>query len=148
MIRVVHPGSGSLLFTHTGSRIQGLKRHRIPDPEHCCQGFIIAWNCDKSRCNCSSCCPFIMFVTLRLSANLRLKTRIRIIFWKKQYTGIIIKFSSGFGGDCKEDSAQERSGQCGQSQSQWEADAAPQEHNSSLKSTTIATSHEAPQPLN
>jgi hypothetical protein len=29
MIRVVHPGSGSLL-THPGSRIQGSKRHRIP----------------------------------------------------------------------------------------------------------------------
>jgi hypothetical protein len=37
MIRVVHPGSGSLLFTHPGSRIQGSKRHRIPDPDpqHC-----------------------------------------------------------------------------------------------------------------
>ncbi len=30
MIRVVHPGSG--FFTHPGSRIQGLKRHRILDP--------------------------------------------------------------------------------------------------------------------
>ncbi len=34
MIRVVHPGSGCWLFTHPGSRIQGPKRHRIPDPEH------------------------------------------------------------------------------------------------------------------
>jgi hypothetical protein len=46
MIRVVHPGSGSLLFTHPGSgsllftrpgyRIQGSKRHRFPDsdPQH------------------------------------------------------------------------------------------------------------------
>ncbi len=33
MIRVVHPGSGSILFTHPGSRIQGSKRHRIPDPD-------------------------------------------------------------------------------------------------------------------
>ncbi len=33
MIRVVHPGSGSLHFTHPGSRIQGSKRHRIPDPD-------------------------------------------------------------------------------------------------------------------
>ncbi len=31
MIRVVHPGSGSWLFTHPGSR--GSKRHRIPDPQ-------------------------------------------------------------------------------------------------------------------
>ncbi len=35
MIRVVHPGSGSVFFTHPGSRIQGSKRHRIPDPQHC-----------------------------------------------------------------------------------------------------------------
>ena len=28
MIRVVYPGSGSWLFTHPGSRIQGWKRHR------------------------------------------------------------------------------------------------------------------------
>jgi hypothetical protein len=48
---------------------------------------------------------------------------------------------SGFGGDCKEDSAEERSGQCGQSQSQREANATSQEHNSSLKSAIIATSH-------
>jgi hypothetical protein len=34
MIRIVHPGSGSWFFTHPGSRIQGSKRHRIPDPEH------------------------------------------------------------------------------------------------------------------
>jgi len=34
MIRVVHPGSGSLLFSHPDSRIQGSKRHRIPDPQH------------------------------------------------------------------------------------------------------------------
>ncbi len=32
MVRVVHPGSGSWFFTHPGSRIQGSKRHRIPDP--------------------------------------------------------------------------------------------------------------------
>ncbi len=31
MILVVHPGSGSWFFTHPGSRIQGSKRHRIPD---------------------------------------------------------------------------------------------------------------------
>jgi hypothetical protein len=31
MIRVVHPGFG--IFTHPGSRIQGSKRHRIPDPD-------------------------------------------------------------------------------------------------------------------
>ncbi len=37
MIRVVHPRSGSWFFTHPGSRIQGSKRHRIPDldPQHC-----------------------------------------------------------------------------------------------------------------
>jgi hypothetical protein len=38
MIWVVHPGSdpGSRFFTHPGSRIQGSKRHRIPDldPQH------------------------------------------------------------------------------------------------------------------
>ncbi len=28
------PGSRSWLFTHPGSRIQGSKRHRIPDPQH------------------------------------------------------------------------------------------------------------------
>jgi hypothetical protein len=33
MIRVVYPGSGSGFFTHPGSRIQGSKRHRIPDPD-------------------------------------------------------------------------------------------------------------------
>jgi hypothetical protein len=27
--------SGSGFFTHPGSRIQGSKRHRIPDPQHC-----------------------------------------------------------------------------------------------------------------
>ncbi len=32
MIRVVHPGSGCWLSTHPRSRIQGLKRHPIPDP--------------------------------------------------------------------------------------------------------------------
>ncbi len=32
MIRVVHPGSGCWISTHPGSRIQGSKRHRIPDP--------------------------------------------------------------------------------------------------------------------
>jgi hypothetical protein len=41
MIRVVHSGSGSRIFTHPGSRSQGSKRHRIPapypvpDPQHC-----------------------------------------------------------------------------------------------------------------
>ncbi len=35
MIWVIHPGSGSLLLTHPGSRIQGSKKHRIPDPQHC-----------------------------------------------------------------------------------------------------------------
>jgi hypothetical protein len=33
MIQVVHPGTGSWIFTQTGSRIQGSKRHRIPDPD-------------------------------------------------------------------------------------------------------------------
>jgi hypothetical protein len=34
MIRVVHPGSRirMLTFSHPGSRIQGSKRHPIPDP--------------------------------------------------------------------------------------------------------------------
>jgi hypothetical protein len=39
MIRVVHPGSRirMLSFSHPGSRIQGSKRHPIPDPDpqHC-----------------------------------------------------------------------------------------------------------------
>jgi hypothetical protein len=35
MIREVHPGSGSYFFTHLGSRIQGSKKHRIADPQHC-----------------------------------------------------------------------------------------------------------------
>ncbi len=36
MIRDVNPVSGSWFFTHPGSRIQGSKRHRIPDldPQH------------------------------------------------------------------------------------------------------------------
>ncbi len=34
MMRVVHPGSG--FSTHPGSRIQGSKRHRIPDPQNFC----------------------------------------------------------------------------------------------------------------
>ncbi len=46
MIRVVH--SGSWLFTHPGSRIQGSKRHRIPDsdPQHCGRGpwFSESWS--------------------------------------------------------------------------------------------------------
>jgi hypothetical protein len=35
MIRVVHPGSRirMLTFSHPGSRIQGSKRHPIPDPD-------------------------------------------------------------------------------------------------------------------
>ncbi len=40
MIRDVHPGSGSWIFTHTGSWIQGSKMHRIPDPQHC----VPEWN--------------------------------------------------------------------------------------------------------
>jgi hypothetical protein len=36
MIRIVHPGSliRMLTFSHPGSRIQGSKRHPIPDPQH------------------------------------------------------------------------------------------------------------------
>ncbi len=33
MIRFFHPGSGSCFFTHPGSRIQGSKGHRIPNPD-------------------------------------------------------------------------------------------------------------------
>ncbi len=33
MIRDIHPGSGFWFFSHPGSRIQGIKRHRIPDPD-------------------------------------------------------------------------------------------------------------------
>jgi hypothetical protein len=32
MIGVVHPGSR--VITQPGSRVQGSKRHRIPDPQH------------------------------------------------------------------------------------------------------------------
>jgi hypothetical protein len=44
MIRVVHPGSGCWLSTLPGSRIQGSKRHRIPDPDpqHC----VYSWFAD------------------------------------------------------------------------------------------------------
>jgi hypothetical protein len=35
MIRVIHPGSGSRILIFYPSRIQGSKRHRIPDPQHC-----------------------------------------------------------------------------------------------------------------
>jgi hypothetical protein len=37
MIWVVHPGSRirMLTFSHPGSRIEGSKRHPIPDPQHC-----------------------------------------------------------------------------------------------------------------
>ncbi len=37
MIRVVHPGSRIRMLTFYPSRIQGSKRHRIPDPDpqHC-----------------------------------------------------------------------------------------------------------------
>ncbi len=34
MIQDFHPGSGSWFFAHPGSRIQGSKRRRIPDPQH------------------------------------------------------------------------------------------------------------------
>jgi hypothetical protein len=40
MIRDIHPGSASrpdrilIFFTHSGSRIQGSKRHWIPDLQH------------------------------------------------------------------------------------------------------------------
>jgi hypothetical protein len=33
MILVVHPGSGSRILIFYTSRIQGSKRHRIPDPD-------------------------------------------------------------------------------------------------------------------
>ncbi len=48
MIRVVHPGSRiwMLTSTHPGSRIQGSKRHRIPDPDpqHCMKDLILQCN--------------------------------------------------------------------------------------------------------
>jgi hypothetical protein len=34
MIRIVHSGSGSSLYTHPGSRIQGSKGIPDPDPQH------------------------------------------------------------------------------------------------------------------
>ncbi len=33
MIRSVHPGFWIRIFLHPGSRIQGLKKHLIPDPD-------------------------------------------------------------------------------------------------------------------
>jgi hypothetical protein len=43
MIWVVHPGSGSWVFTHPRSRIQESKRHRIPDPDpqHCIFDYFV-----------------------------------------------------------------------------------------------------------
>ncbi len=42
MIRVVHPGSGSWFFTHPGYRTPnpGVKKHQIPDPQHCFRVFV------------------------------------------------------------------------------------------------------------
>jgi hypothetical protein len=42
MIRVVHPGSRIRMLTFYPSRIQGSKRHPIPDPDpqHCLQPWI------------------------------------------------------------------------------------------------------------
>jgi hypothetical protein len=44
MIGDVHPESGSILifFTHPEYRIQGSKRHRIPDldPRHCSNDYV------------------------------------------------------------------------------------------------------------
>jgi hypothetical protein len=51
------PGSGCWLSTHPKSRIQGSKRHRIPDPDpqHCLQCNI----CQRSRSNNSNPCTRI-----------------------------------------------------------------------------------------
>jgi len=38
---VQKPGFGSWLFTQPGSRIQGLQRHRIPDPQRCYIPYLI-----------------------------------------------------------------------------------------------------------
>ncbi len=46
MIRMVipDPDPRSWFFTHHGSRIQGSKRHQIPDPQHCSQSKISAYS--------------------------------------------------------------------------------------------------------
>ena len=56
MIRDVHPGSGFRIwilffFTHSGSRVQGSKRHRIPhlDPQHCINVIIFKHNINIIR---------------------------------------------------------------------------------------------------
>ncbi len=54
-IRVVHPGSRSWFFTHPGSQIQGSKRHRIPDPQHCWQ---LSFLCYAAHLPYSSCSPW------------------------------------------------------------------------------------------
>ncbi len=47
MIRDVHPGSWTWFLTHPGSRIQGSKRHRIPDqdPQHCSMYTLVMHSC-------------------------------------------------------------------------------------------------------
>jgi hypothetical protein len=52
MIRDVHPGSGSWFFTHTGSRIQGSKRPRIPEPQHCLVVLVTVSFCSRGTLVC------------------------------------------------------------------------------------------------
>jgi hypothetical protein len=35
MIRGVHPGTRIFIFSHPGSRAQGVKKAPDPDPQHC-----------------------------------------------------------------------------------------------------------------
>ncbi len=50
-----HPWSGSRFFTHTGSWIQGSKRHRIPDPDPQTQFINVAEN-GRGATPCWTCC--------------------------------------------------------------------------------------------
>ncbi len=57
MIWVVHPGSGSWLFTLPGSRIQGSKRHRIPDPQHWLNIWPLSLLIFRFGQRCEASCP-------------------------------------------------------------------------------------------
>jgi hypothetical protein len=70
------PGSGCWLSTHSGSRIQGSKRHRIPDPDpqHCRQDTIfhnIFFSNPRAGganfLHSSECLPYVPFLPYRVS---------------------------------------------------------------------------------
>jgi hypothetical protein len=84
MIRVIHPESGSRsrirILTFYPSRIPESKRHRIPDPQHCC--YILQIRIPKSRVrihiqinerrlNVDSCGPGSEPTTMMLETTLK-----------------------------------------------------------------------------